>query len=117
MKSRIRNAIPKKIIGINISSQKRDIIEDIALEYQQSFKQLLAYLEIMQKSNLNYFMEVEYETSEYLKIDFNSKFNLELLTTIKNNNKSNNKFLQNSGFVGKNSPKTAFKYTKKRKVK
>ena len=30
MKSRIRNAIPKKIIGINISSQKRDIIEDIA---------------------------------------------------------------------------------------
>ena len=38
-------------------------------------------------------------------------------STIKNNNKSNNKFLQNSGFVGKNSPKTAFKYTKKRKVK
>lgn len=30
MKSRIRSAIPKKIIGINISSQKRDIIEDIA---------------------------------------------------------------------------------------
>ena len=29
MKSRI-HAIPKKIIGINISSQKRDIIEDIA---------------------------------------------------------------------------------------
>jgi len=30
MKSRIRSVIPKKIIGINISSQKRDIIEDIA---------------------------------------------------------------------------------------
>lgn len=30
MKSRIRSAIPKKIIGINISLQKRDIIEDIA---------------------------------------------------------------------------------------
>ena len=30
MKSRIRSAITKKIIGINISSQKRDIIEDIA---------------------------------------------------------------------------------------
>ena len=30
MKSRIRSAIPKKIIGINISSKKRDIIEDIA---------------------------------------------------------------------------------------
>ncbi|WP_456029791.1 DUF3783 domain-containing protein [Ruminococcus sp.] len=30
MKSRIRSVIPKKIIGININSQKRDIIEDIA---------------------------------------------------------------------------------------
>lgn len=30
MKSRIRSVIPKKIIGINISPQKRDIIEDIA---------------------------------------------------------------------------------------
>lgn len=30
MRSRIRSVIPKKIIGININSQKRDIIEDIA---------------------------------------------------------------------------------------
>lgn len=30
MKSRIRSVIPKKIIGINIIPQKRDIIEDIA---------------------------------------------------------------------------------------
>ncbi len=30
MKSRIRSVIPKKIIGININSQKRDIIENIA---------------------------------------------------------------------------------------
>ena len=30
MRSRIRSVIPKKIIGINIGSQKRDIIEDIA---------------------------------------------------------------------------------------
>lgn len=30
MKSRIRSVIPKKIIGINIGEQKRDIIEDIA---------------------------------------------------------------------------------------
>ena len=30
MKSRIRSVIPKKIIGININSQKRDVIADIA---------------------------------------------------------------------------------------
>lgn len=30
MKSRIRSVIPKKIIGINISSQKRDVISEIA---------------------------------------------------------------------------------------
>lgn len=30
MKSRIRSVIPKKIIGINISSQKRDVIIEIA---------------------------------------------------------------------------------------
>lgn len=30
MKSRIRSVIPKKIIGINISSQKRDVITEIA---------------------------------------------------------------------------------------
>lgn len=30
MRSRIRSVIPKKIIGININSQKRDIIKDIA---------------------------------------------------------------------------------------
>ena len=30
MKSRIRSVIPKKIIGINISPQKRDVITEIA---------------------------------------------------------------------------------------
>ncbi len=30
MRSRIRSVIPKKIIGINISSQKRDVISEIA---------------------------------------------------------------------------------------
>ena len=30
MKSRIRSVIPKKIIGINIGPQKRDVITDIA---------------------------------------------------------------------------------------
>ena len=30
MKSRIRSVIPKKIIGINISLQKRDVISEIA---------------------------------------------------------------------------------------
>lgn len=30
MKSRIRSVIPKKIIGINISPQKRDVISEIA---------------------------------------------------------------------------------------
>ena len=30
MKSRIRSVIPKKIIGININTQKRDVIADIA---------------------------------------------------------------------------------------
>ncbi|WP_294451007.1 DUF3783 domain-containing protein [uncultured Ruminococcus sp.] len=30
MKSRIRSVIPKKIVGINISPQKRDVISEIA---------------------------------------------------------------------------------------
>lgn len=30
MRSRIRSVIPKKIIGININTQKRDVIADIA---------------------------------------------------------------------------------------
>lgn len=64
-----------------------EIIDNISIEYQFAFKQLLAYLELLQKSSLNYFFDVEYENNDFLKIDFNSKFNLELITTIKNNTK------------------------------
>lgn len=71
----------------NNDISENEIIKDISLEYQLAFKQLLSYLELLSKTNLNYFIDVEYENNDFLKIDFNSKYNLELITTIKNNTK------------------------------
>ena len=63
------------------------IIESIERDFQDSFENLLSYIEAMQMEKLDYFMEVEYLTNDNMKLDFSSKFNLELTSTIKNNDK------------------------------
>ncbi|MDF9867031.1 DNA mismatch repair protein MutS [Bacilli bacterium PM5-3] len=66
---------------------KNVIIDSIELDYQDAFRNLLFYIETMQMEKLDYFMEVEYLTNDNMKLDFSSKFNLELTSTIKNNDK------------------------------
>lgn len=63
------------------------LVGNIKDDFKRAFNNMLGYVENMQKSPLNYFMDIEYENSNYMKLDFSSKFNLELVTTIKNNNK------------------------------
>lgn len=71
----------------NTASTSNSIVQKVKEEFKDAFNNMLSYLENMQKTPLNYFMEVEYENSDYMKLDFSSKFNLELVTTIKNNDK------------------------------
>lgn len=61
--------------------------QDMHPAFQNAFNNMFHYLEKMQKQPLNYFMEVEYENDDYMKLDFVAKFNLELVSTIKNNDK------------------------------
>ncbi|MDL2212150.1 DNA mismatch repair protein MutS [Erysipelotrichaceae bacterium OttesenSCG-928-M19] len=64
-----------------------EVISSIDKKFQVAFNNLLHYVEAMQMDKLDYFMEVEYLTNDHMKLDFSSRFNLELTTTIKNNSK------------------------------
>lgn len=78
----------KVLISFSEDNPKaHSLVKDIKDDFKKAFNNMLGYLENMQKSPLNYFMEIEYENSNYMKLDFSSKFNLELVRTIKNNDK------------------------------
>ena len=67
--------------------KENELINKIELKFKTAFNNLLTYIEMMQMDKLDYYMEVEYSSSDTMKLDFSSKFNLELITTIKNNDK------------------------------
>lgn len=74
------------IIKLDVSSENK-IIKTIDNEYKSGFNYLIGYIEQLQMNALDYFMEVEYQKNTNMSLDFTTIYNLELCTTIKNNDK------------------------------
>lgn len=74
---------------VSFVEEKSDesFLNNIDSEYQEAFAYLFGYLKQINYDDLQYFMEVEYEADNYLKMDYNTQSNLEIITTLKNNDK------------------------------
>jgi len=68
-------------------SFKHDVLNNIQDQYLKAFKQVLSYIQQMNMSSINYYLDIEYTTSETMDLDFSTKFALELTSTIKNKEK------------------------------
>ncbi|MEG0364565.1 MAG: DNA mismatch repair protein MutS [Erysipelotrichales bacterium] len=69
------------------SINDNEVLKNIEVNFKDSFNELLNYIENTQKTKLDYFMDVEYLDDSKIKLEFSTKFNLELINTIKNNDK------------------------------
>ncbi|MDR1781880.1 MAG: DNA mismatch repair protein MutS [Bacilli bacterium] len=62
-------------------------LNEINKEYYDAFSNLFNYIKTIQFNDIDYYLEIEYDNKDSMSLDYNAKYNLELITSIRNNDK------------------------------
>ncbi|MDR3215239.1 MAG: DNA mismatch repair protein MutS [Bacilli bacterium] len=76
------------LISFNFGKDLDNVyLQEVDSHYQEAFGNLFNYVKSLVMNDINYYLEIEYDNQEMMNLDFNTKYNLELVASIRNNEK------------------------------
>lgn len=76
------------LISFNFGlAEDNPYLQEVSAEYYYAFSNLFNYVKTLQFNDNDYYLEIEYDNKEQMNLDYNAKYNLELLVSIRNNDK------------------------------